>query len=117
MLTQDLPAAVDVELVVMGDSSIIEWVDKSGIGDPEIVSYEVVTEMVVEDASGEERVFVNTATFPASVTSFTVSPEFVGAALDFFTEGELLEAKVEVIAIEESGNKTITEEIVFEAEE
>ncbi|UCE78724.1 MAG: hypothetical protein JSV13_09495 [Nitrospiraceae bacterium] len=117
MLTHDLPVPVDVALVVNGDSAIIEWVDKSEDGDPEIVGFEVVIEMVVEDDSGEERVFVNTATFPASVTSFTISQEFISAAFDFFAEGELLEVKFEVIAIEESGNKTITEQIVFEAEE
>jgi hypothetical protein len=98
-------------------SAVIQWADKSEEGDPAIVGYEVVAEMVAEDESGEEQVYVNNATFPASVGSFTVSPEFVGMALDFKEADKLLEAKFEVIAIEESGNKAITEEVVFEAEE
>lgn len=117
MLTHDLPVPVDVALVVNGDSAIIEWVDKSEDGDPEIVGYEVVIEMIAEDTSGEEREFVNTATFPVAITSFTISPEFVNAAVNFFNEGELKEVKVEVIAREESGNKTITEVLIFEADD
>jgi len=54
---------------------------------------------------------VNTAILPGTATSFTASPEFVAlTALD-----GLMAAKVEVVAREESGNKTITEVVVFEA--
>ena len=78
----------------------------------EIAGYEAVFEMVA-DESGEERVFVNTATLPASATAFTASPEFVVAAAAFRAAGDLLELKVEVIAIEASGNKAITEETLW----
>jgi hypothetical protein len=119
MLSHDLaaPVSLELDLNVNNNSAVIEWADESAVSDPEIIGYEVVTEMVVEDESGEELVFVNTATFPASVTSFTVSPEFISLALDYQAADQLLEAKIEIIAIEESGNKTITEEVVFEAEE
>ncbi len=89
----------------------IQWV-----GDPDVVGYEVVVEMVAE-VGGEEREFVNTATLPATVTSFTISKEFRNLKKVFEKTGELVEFKVEVIAREESGNKTITEEILFELEE
>jgi hypothetical protein len=116
MLTHDLPAAVELDVMgfplVEGVPFIIEWGDEN----PEIVGYEVVVEMVVEDELVEERVFLNTATFPADVTSFTISEEFVELIADFQAEDELLELKVEVIAIEESGNKAITGEVLFEAD-
>lgn len=114
MLTHDLPAAVELDVEAF---PFVEWTDTSEAGDPEIIGYEVVVEMVVEDEVLEERVFLNTATFPADVTSFTVSPEFDALIADFEAAGELLELKVEVIAVEASGNKTITEEVRFEAEE
>jgi len=109
--THDIPAPVDLE--VDGFPSI-EWTP--GSGGAEIVSYEVVVEMVANE-SDEERVYVNTATFPATVESFSVSPEFVRVAADFRAAGDLLELKVEVIATEESGNRTITEETVWEADD
>jgi hypothetical protein len=79
-------------------------------GGPDIVGYEVVAELVLE-VDDEEIVYVNTATLPGTATMFTASPEFVALTGD----PDLVEAKVEVIAIEESGNKTITEVVVFEA--
>ena len=44
--------------------------------------------------------------------SFTVTPEFVELIDSAEDEGALEELKVEIIAKEESGNKTITEEEV-----
>jgi hypothetical protein len=116
-LEYDLPTPVDLMLNDFPDEDweTIEWTDTSEPGDEEIVGYEVVTEMVVE--ASEERVFVNTATFPASVTSFIVSPQFATLAVDSLAAEELVELKVEVIAIGENGNKTITEEALFEADE
>ncbi len=86
----------------------------TGVSDP----YEEPrdAEMVV-DESGEERVFVHSVDFPASVTEMTVSGEFADLAEQFETAGTLVELKVEVIAIEASGNKTITEENLLEEEE
>jgi hypothetical protein len=51
-----------------------------------------------------------------SVTPFTASPEFVEAVNAFKVAGDLLELKVEVIAIEASGNKAIAEETLFEVD-
>lgn len=92
--------------------------------DFEIVAYEAVFEMealVGEGEDEEERVFVDTAILPApeSVNTFffTASPEFVNAAAAFRAAGKLLVLKVEVLAIEASGNRTITELVLFELEE
>lgn len=95
--------------------------------DFEIVAYEAVFEMEAlvgeEDDEEEldERVFVDTAILPAPpdvrTFYFTASQEFVDAAADFRAAGRLVELKVEVIAIEASGNKTITEETLWEAPE
>jgi hypothetical protein len=109
-LTHDLPAAVSLDVEGF---PFVEWAP--GVDGPAIVGYEVVAEMTVVEAL-EEREFVNTATLPATVESFTFSQEFADLADEFETSGELSELKVEVIAIEESGNKTITEESLIEEE-
>lgn len=91
--------------------------------DFEIVAYEAVFEMEALVGEGddeeelEEQVFVDTVTLPADATMLTASPEFVDAAAAFRAAGRLLELKVEVIAIEASGNKTITELVLFPLEE
>jgi hypothetical protein len=112
-LTYDLPAAPVLNL---DDFPIIKWTQPAECPYeecPEIVGYEVVAEMeaVVGD---EEREFVNTATLPGNATSFTVSPEFAALAEAYKGAGALIVLKAEVIAREESGNKTITEEALFE---
>ncbi|RPJ56509.1 MAG: hypothetical protein EHM23_23365 [Acidobacteria bacterium] len=57
---------------------------------------------------------MNTATLRAIQHSFSTSPEFVDLIEFFEDQGQLLELKVEVIATEVSGNKTITEKTLFE---
>ncbi|MEW5807656.1 MAG: hypothetical protein AB1756_09970 [Acidobacteriota bacterium] len=104
-LTHDLPAPVELDLSMY---PTISWSDNSAGGDPEIVGYQVVNELVVKEG-GEERVFEFSVDLPADVTEVTVPDEFVELA-DRFSKGQILEYKVEVIAIEESGNKTIVEE-------
>lgn len=131
-LTQDIPCAPDIEVVAEAGTLAVEWDDVMTVVNPEwqpededddqecirppvdfeIAGYEAVFEMVV-DESGEERVFVNTATLPASATAFTASPDFVAVAAAFRAAGKLLELKVEVLAIEASGNKAITEETLW----
>ena len=110
VLTHDLPVAVSLNL---DQFPTIMWTDNSGAGDPEIVGYQVITELVV--VASEERVFEFSVDLPASATQVTVPDEFVELA-DGFEEEEVLEYKVEVIAIEASGNKTITEESLIEEE-
>jgi hypothetical protein len=119
MLEHDLPAAPEILIPVEPDDpedgdptdiASIQW--QPGEDGPAIVGWEVVAELVFE-VDDEEIVYVNTATLHASVTQLTVPPEFVALT---GLEG-LVEAKVEVIAIAENGNKTITERVVFEAPE
>lgn len=107
-LTHDLAVPVELDLSSFPD---ISWTDVSEAGDPEIVRYEIIVEIEAE-IDGEEVVFLNTAIFPASVTTFTVAEEFVDLAEDLEDSGELLEFKVEILADEESGNRTIVEEEV-----
>ena len=116
-LTKDIPAPPNVttpdkpedpEEGDPTDISPIVW----DAGGPDIVGYEVVAELVLE-VEDEEIVYVNTATLPGTATMFTASPEFVTLAED----DDVVEAKIEVIAIEGSGNKAITEVIVFELPE
>lgn len=97
-----------------GSIAMIEWEDTSELGDEEIVGWEVVAEAVIE-VDGEERLFLNTGTFPAGTTMFTVSPEFFTLVED--AGEDLKELKAEVIAIGANGNKTITEVVVVEEEE
>ncbi len=83
--------------------------------DFEIVGYEAVFELVVEGEDEEEQVFKETATLPADATMFTASPEF--AALVVAAGDDVKELKYEVIAREESGNQTITEDALIEEED
>jgi hypothetical protein len=98
-LTHDLPRPVVLDLDEFPE---VKWTQPAG--GPEVVGYEAVVELVVIEGD-DERVLVNTATFPGNVKEFTVSPEF----LEVIEDAEIEELKVEVIAREESGNKTITE--------
>ena len=96
--------------------------------DFEIVAYEAVFEMEAlvgeedDEEELEEQVFVDTVTLPADATMVTASPEFTQLAVRAeraANRGEIegAELKFEVIAKEESGNSTITEEGVFELPE
>ncbi|MGD2268949.1 MAG: hypothetical protein PVI06_01005 [Desulfobacterales bacterium] len=105
-LTHNLPTPVILDL---DGFPFIRW--NQPPGGPEVVGYEVVVELVVEE-NGDERVLVNTATFPGDIYEFSVSPEFVDLIDGAVYAGTLVELKVEVIAREESGNKTITEQEV-----
>ena len=100
------PVTIDLE-----DWPTIKWEPGGGA---DVVGYEVVVELVVKEANGddgEERVLKQTTTLPEFVEQLTVSPEFV--RLIGFYEGsedwEVEELKVEILADEESGNRTITE--------
>lgn len=105
-LTHDLPEPVELNL---DGFPSIAW-DASD-GGPEVIGYEVVVELVVLDGE-DEFVYVDTATFPGNVTTYSVSPEFLLLIEEAEANDTLDELKVEVIALEESGNKTITEQEV-----
>ena len=105
-LTHDLPTPVEIDLDAF---PFIQW-EQPG-GGPAVVGYEVVVELVINE-DDDEQVFVDTATFPGNVQEYTVSPEFLEVVEAAEDAGTLEELKVEIIAREESGNKTITEEEV-----
>ena len=106
--THDLPYPPELNLEEFNlDDPTIMWTQPPG--DAVVVEYEVVVELVVSEEGEDERVFVNTAVFPGNANEFTVSPEFIDLIEDSEDAGIL---KVEIIAREESGNKTITEEEV-----
>ena len=116
-LTHDIPAEPEVAYPVppdnedecstgvFVDSAYIEWdpveTDIWGSEDIEIVAYQVI----VEAEEGPDRKF--STTVPADVTMVTLPEEFLAEGTEF---------KFEVLAIEESGNQTITEGC-FETEE
>jgi hypothetical protein len=106
-LTHNFPTPVNLDLDAF---PFIEWSQPAGGSD--VVSYEVVVELVVIEDDDDERVFVDTATFPGTVKEFTVSPEFLAVILAAELAMTVEELKVEIIAREASGNKIITEEEV-----
>ena len=96
------------DAVELGDASIIiEWdpveTDIWGGSEIEIEGYQVIVEAEAED--GPDRHF--SVTVPADTTMVTVPEEVLAAGMEF---------KFEILAIEESGNQTITESC-FETEE
>jgi hypothetical protein len=100
----------------------IEWMEpefKDETTEPlDVVGYELVVELVVlvgEDDDEEERVFKEVATLPAGVSKYIVSPTFMKVIKN--PPGEIYELKVEILADEPSGNRTITEEAVIEPPE
>ena len=136
-LTKVIPCAPSIRVFAEDGTLTVKWVPVRSVVDPrwdpededdpqecirppedfEIIGYEAFFEMEVEDESGEERELVNTATLSPDTTSFTASPEFVAMAAKFRSEGKLVEIKAEVIAVEASNNKGISEEVIWERED
>ncbi len=136
-LTKVIPCAPTIAVFAEDGTLTVKWRKVRAVVDPawdpededdpqecirppeefEIIGYEAFFEMEVEDDSGEERELVNTATLSADTTSFTASPEFVEMAAKFRSEGKLLEIKAEVIAVEGSNNKGISEEVIWERDD
>lgn len=118
-LTHDIPAEPEIitpappededecTTGVFVDSVVIEWdpveTDIWGESEIEIEGYQVIVE--AEDEDGPDRHF--SVTVPADTTMVTVPEEVLAAGMEF---------KFEILAIEESGNQTITESC-FETEE
>ena len=115
-LSHELPAPPDIRRPREGTRikkiKVIRWKDTSEADDPEIIGYEVVAEAVID---GET--FVNTVALPGNARRFTISPEFLKLVRRAHKRGTLEEFKAEVIARADNLNKTISEVVVFEAEE
>lgn len=110
-LTHVLPEPLELDVEAF---PVIYW-NQPEWAEVEVIGYEIVVELVVVEGEGEdeeEHVYLDTANFPGDVNEFTVSPQFQDVILDAWEYGTLEELKVEIIAIEASGNKTITEEEV-----
>lgn len=93
------PSGEDVD----PDDTVIRWAPSMAplAGDPEIVAYQVIVER-------EDPLRVFSADLPASARSLTVSPEFMEPGTEY---------GFEVLAIETSGNQTISEGEFETAEE
>jgi hypothetical protein len=113
LLSWSLPAAVEI-VDAEGNFPAVVWTP--GMGGAEVVGYEVVVEAVAE-IDDDEEVFTQVTQVSTDVTSITSSPEFAAMVDGLSMDGSLVELKVEIIAIGANGNKTITEEAIFEAEE
>jgi hypothetical protein len=112
-LTHALPAAPllvsppdGADDVDPGDT-VIEWQPVADPPGSSIVGYQVIVETEEEVAPGEEIVRTFAVDLGPGATSVTVPAEFMTAGAEY---------KYEVLAVEESGNKTISE-AEFETEE
>jgi hypothetical protein len=97
-LTHDIPAGPVVQSPAEGatvspDAVVVTWVPVTQPAGIDITAYQVIVER-------EDPLRVFQVTLPASATSVTVPSEFMETGTDY---------KVEVLAIEASGNQTITE--------
>jgi hypothetical protein len=87
------------------EDAVIEWEDTSLEGDPAIIRYHVVVEFEEEETEAVFEFTLDILADPGNwVQSVTVPPEFFESLAEL--EGEY---KAEVLAVEPSGNKTITE--------
>jgi hypothetical protein len=117
-LTHDLLEPVEFTKIKL---PVIEWDEPEvGIdGSPlEVVGYELVVELVVEvdvDGEEEERVFKEVTNYPAGFTKHSVGNRFMKLIKN--PPGEIVEGKVEILADEPSGNRTISEEFFIEPED
>lgn len=99
-LTHALPAApilvspADGDDDVDPDNTVLEWIGSPDPPGSEIVGYQVIVE------TEEPRLLEFVVDVGPEVTSVTVPPEFMEAGNEY---------KYEVLAIEDSGNKTISE--------
>ncbi len=112
-LSHDLPEPLEI-VDAEGNYPVVVW--NPGVGGEPVASYEVIVEAVAE-VDGDEETFTQVTQVASDVTSITTSAEFEAMIDGFLMGGTLVELKIEIIAIGENGNKTITEEAIFEAAE
>ena len=113
-LTHDLLKPVVFKKIKL---PVIEWIEPTVndvTGDPlEVVGYELVVELVVlveVNSDEEERVFKETTNYPAGFTKHIVGNRFMKLIKN--PPGEVEELKVEILATEPSGNRSISEQEV-----
>ncbi len=119
VLSHALPAAPELVFPAEGNDeadpydTVIEWIDTSGPGDPEIDRYEVIVEFEAEESG---RVYKISAEIPAdpdaAIQSLAVTPDFFGLLDEI--EGEY---KAEVVAIDDDTRNATIVELEFELED
>lgn len=118
-LTHDLLEPVEFTKINL---PVIEW-DEPELNDVTqqplaVVGYELVVELVVEiEVNGDtvERVFKEVTNYPAGESKHIVGTRYMKLIKN--PPGEVVALKVEILADEPSGNRTITEETVIEEED
>lgn len=117
--THDLLEPVEFDLpITLPNISWEEPLVDDETGEPlDVVGYEIVIELVVlvvdEDDEEEEVVFKETTTLSADFTTYVVSDTFMTLIGSFDLE-DIFELKIEILADEPSGNRTITEIALIE---
>jgi hypothetical protein len=117
-LTTDIPCPVPVvspreDEAVPVDAVVVGWRAAPGVFNPDtrrcntrrevgLVGYQVIVEIVNEDRDINRQLIVD---LPADARQLSVTPGFIRGAQNL----PGTEFKLEVLAIEDSGNKTITE--------
>lgn len=108
-LTHNLLRPADLNL---DDFPEIKWTEYGMV-----TKVEVVVEAVIIEKEDDELAYKQTTTLQPGIEMLTVSEEFIEMIAEARSNGDLLELKVEILVDEESGNRTITEEVLFEAED
>jgi hypothetical protein len=97
-LTHDIPNGPDVtsppdDGTVSPDDAVVRWTPAPQPAGVQVVGYQVIVER-------QDPLRVFSVDLPATATSVSISPEYLEAGTDY---------NVEVLAIDEGGNQTITE--------
>jgi hypothetical protein len=97
-LTHDIPDGPEITMpedgdVVPANAAVAQWTSVTGTGGINIVGYRVIVER-------EDPLRVFSVDLPRTADSMTIPPEFLKPGIEY---------KLEVAAIERSGNQTLTE--------
>lgn len=104
-LTHNLLGPAELNLA---EFPLIQWIEPAGT-----VRVEVVVEAVIME-DDDEAVYKQTTTLQPDIQELTVSQEFIDMVAEARANGKLIVLKIEALVDEESGNRTITEETLFE---